>query len=57
MSGRKDSESLLPIVLERDPTQSVVTSYAGLLPYFDLWKRLRMPEAIDALVHVCGDRG
>jgi hypothetical protein len=54
MSRLSDRESLLPILLEEDPTESAVTSFSGLLPYLDLWKRLGMPQTVDSQVHICG---
>lgn len=51
----RDKNSLVPIeiVVEDAP----VTSHAGLMPYYDLWKRLSMPEVVDDQVSVCGEQG
>lgn len=46
---------LLPIEIVFD--DAPVTSHAGLLPYFDLWKRLSMAEAVDETVSICGEQG
>ena len=47
--------SLLPIEIVADDTPT--TSHAGLLPYFDLWRRLGMPECVDSGVSICGQQG
>jgi hypothetical protein len=46
---------LVPIEIIID--DAPVTSHAGLLPYFDLWKRLSMPETVDCQVSICGEQG
>jgi len=54
MSGR---DGLVPIRLEADPTEAVVTGHSGALVYLDLWNRLGMPGIIDETVHICGSQG
>lgn len=54
MSGR---DGLVPIRLEADPTEAVVTGYAGVLAYLDFWNKLGMPGKIDESVHICGSQG
>ena len=52
------SDTILPIRVEADPTmEETATSYAGLLPYLELWGALGMPGAVDKLVHICGRQG
>ena len=54
----RHSDTVLPIRVEADPTmEETATSYAGLLPYLELWGALGMPEAVDKLVHICGRQG
>lgn len=53
----KRKDGLIPIVLEEDPTDAVVTGYAGALPYLDMWTRLGMPAVVDKQVHICGVQG
>ena len=48
---------VLPIEIEADPTQAEVTSYAGMLPYLELWSAMGMPKAIDDQVSICGSQG
>jgi hypothetical protein len=48
---------LVPIELEVDPTEAVVTGYSGALVYLDLWNRLGMPGMVDRTVHICGEQG
>jgi len=50
-----DKNGLIPIEIVFD--DAPVTSHAGLLPYFDLWKRLGMPEAVDHQLSICGEQG
>ncbi len=48
---------MLGFKIEEDREYSEVTSYAGLLPYQVLWRRLGLPERIDETVHICGSQG
>lgn len=48
---------MLGFKIEEDKDYSEVTSYAGLLPYLDLWRRLGMPGIIDKMVRICGEQG
>jgi len=50
-----DKSGLVPIEIVFD--DAPVTSRAGLLPYFDLWKRLSMPQVVDRQVSICGEQG
>jgi hypothetical protein len=50
-------DGLVPIKLEVDPTDAVVTGYAGALVYLDLWNRMGMPALVDEIVHICGTQG
>lgn len=47
--------TVLPIIVEADDTPT--TSYAGLLPYLELWRRLGLPELIEQTVTICGRQG
>jgi len=51
----RDNSGLIPIEIVFDDVP--VTSHAGLLPYFDLWMRLSMPQAVDRQVSICGEQG
>jgi hypothetical protein len=48
---------MLGFKIEADTTDSDVTRFAGLLPYMELWRRLKMPSVIDQTVHICGEQG
>jgi len=50
-----DKSGLVPIEIVFD--DAPITSRAGLLPYFDLWKRLSMPQVVDRQVSICGEQG
>jgi hypothetical protein len=44
--------------IEGDVVNDVeVTSYAGLLPYIELWGKLGMRKLVDSTVHICGTQG
>jgi hypothetical protein len=45
----------LPIVVVADDAPT--TSYAGLLPYLELWRQLGMPRLIEETVAICGGQG
>lgn len=49
--------SLLPYQYEADPTASKLTGFAGILPYLDLLGLLKVPQAIDQHLRVCGGQG
>ena len=50
-----DKSGLIPIEIVDD--DAPVTSHAGLFLYFDLWRRLSMPEAVSRQVSICGEQG
>ena len=47
--------TVLPIEIVADDAPT--TSYAGVLPYLELWGRLGMPRLIDERVGICGRQG
>jgi len=47
--------TVLPIDIVADDAPT--TSYAGLLPYLELWQRLGMPRLIEETVAICGGQG
>jgi hypothetical protein len=53
----RQSVSMLGFKIEEDPSDGLVTGFAGLLPYMDLWRRLGMPGHIDESVSICGSQG
>lgn len=48
---------MLGFKIEADTPDAEVTRFAGLLPYMELWRRLKMPSVIDQTVHICGEQG
>src|SRR5580658_4024466 len=56
-SHMKQSISMLGFKIEEDPADAVVTGFAGLFPYIDLWRRFDMPNTIDKMIHICGSQG
>ena len=51
------NKNLIPIRLEKDPTNCAVTAHAGMIPYLDFWNTLRMPQQIDQSIQICGQQG
>ena len=56
-SNKSSTVSMLGFKIDSDATDAEVTRFAGLLPYMELWRRLKMPSLIDQTVHICGDQG
>ena len=50
-------KTLIPIKLEKDPTNCAVTAHAGMLPYLDFWNVLGIPQQIDKTLGICGLQG